>query len=156
MNMNTVSKTKINVPSGIIVLVLLLVVGVSAIALMSHSHFASPAESADIMVEVQDGHVIDLAHLPQNLILPNGAKLKNIGMQTLSGTEIISAELFSSEDNSPIKLTWLDSNGNRVGYSSHTVLNKPSYYGFYDGDSGIIKIWPHIGAKKVKVEILKD
>lgn len=134
-----------------IAIIALLVIGVAIVALVPHNEFVSSHA-----VSVGDGQVMDLANFPQNLILPNGAELKNVGNQTLSGVEIISAEYVSNETYSPIKLTWLDSGRNKVGYSSHTVLNKPSYYGFYDGASGIVKIWPHLGAKKVKVEIWKE
>lgn len=133
---------------GIIAIV---AVGAIIVALISQEESVIVVTS-----EIQEGQIIDLAYLPQNMILPNGAELKKISMQTLAGVEIISAEYISSEAYPPIKLTWLDSNGKGVAYSSHTVLNKPLYYGFHDGDSGVIGIWPHLGARKVKVEIWKE
>ncbi len=151
--MDTVNKT--GIPSGIIVMLLF---AVGAIALMSLSLPQQLNANSDTVevAEIKEGQIIDLTHLPQNLILPNSAELKNVGISTLGGVEIISAEYISTEENPPIKLTWLDSSGNQVGYSSHSVLNKPLYYGFHDGASGVIKIWPHLGAQKVKIEIWKE
>lgn len=131
--------------SGIIVIVLFVV----AVAFML---LPIPQHMEEVAV-IKEGQILNLADLSQNMILPNGAELKNFEISILSGVEIISAEYISSEAYPPLKLTWLDS-GNNVGYSSHTILNKPSYY-FYGGGSGVIKIWPHHGAKEVKVEIWK-
>lgn len=104
----------------------------------------------EMPVEIQEGQVLSLANLPENMMLPNGMVLKDVILVSegsLAAT--ISATAFFKESSGPLKVTWLDESGNDVSYSSHTVLNSP----LFGTDSGEqINIWSLRGAKKVKFE----
>lgn len=105
-----------------------------------------------IPVEIQEGQILNLANLPENLVLPNGMILKNTALVNegpLAGT--ISAVVIYAKETKPLKMIWLDGAGNKISYSSHTVLNSPPFG--VEESGGKIKIWPLYGAKQVKLEV---
>lgn len=135
-----------------------IVVFIISIILMGLFLSTIPAEQSGeaveemTLVEIQKGQILNLANLPENMVLPNGMILKNtvlVNEGPLAGT--ISAVVIYAKETKPLKIIWLDSVGNEISHSSHTVLNSPPFGVEEPGDK--IKIWSLYGADQVKLEI---
>ncbi len=107
------------------------------------------AEVATIIpVVIQEGQAVNLADLPESMVLPNGVMIEGVDF-TEEGAGIISAIISFNGEEKSLKMSWLDKSGNQISY---TVLNNPPY-GAESG--GEIKIWSTSGAEQVKFEVWK-
>jgi len=146
MNINVYENKKVSTEL-ILIVGIILIAGLFLLAIPTQQ---SGVTAKGMPVEIQEGQVLNLANLPENMVLPNGMVLEGVVLVSegsLAGT--ISATAFFEESSEPLKVTWLDENGNDVSYSSHTVLNSPPF-GTDSGEQ--INIWSLRGAEKVKFE----
>ena len=126
----------------IVIIAILALLSLAMMNLFNDGH-----QEAVPLTRVENGGILDLDMLPENVELPNGVVMKDVSIYKDGNQDIISSKVDISEDQELgfLKITWLDGQQRKIGHSYASMKTS--------AETSRLKFWALPGSEKVQIEI---